>query len=60
MGQAGPDGAGAAVAAANTDNFLASFFEPQCGQAAPCHRLERTNNSKLLSQFEHSNSYNGM
>ena len=36
---------------ANTDSFFVSFFEPQCGQGVPSHRLERTSNSKSFSQL---------
>ncbi len=36
---------------ANTDSFFVSFFEPQCGQDVPSHRLERTSNSKSFSQL---------
>jgi hypothetical protein len=40
-----------AVAEANTENFLASFFEPQCGQTEPFQSLERTRISLSRSHF---------
>jgi len=52
-----PPQAGAAVAVlsamadAKTDNFLVSFFEPQCGHAAPFQLLERTRISLSRSHF---------
>jgi len=42
------DGASAAEPAlleANTESFLESFFEPQCGQGVPSQLLERTSTS---------------
>ena len=38
-----------AVVAAKVENFLDSFFEPQCGQGVPSHRLERTSTSLSFS-----------
>ncbi len=51
MPQVGAAGAEAATVEANTDSFFESFFEPQCGQGVPSHLLERTSNSKSLSQL---------
>lgn len=47
------DGASAAPPAlveANVENFLASFFDPQCGHGVPSQRLERTSTSLSCSQ----------
>jgi hypothetical protein len=38
---------------ANTDNFLLSFFEPQCGHAVPTHFVDRTSTSLSLPHFPH-------
>jgi len=40
-----------APAEANTDNFLDSFVEPQCGHLLPFQRLERTSTSLSRSQL---------
>lgn len=45
-----------AVAEANTESFLASFFEPQCGHAVPFQSLERTRISLSRSHFSQWNS----
>jgi hypothetical protein len=45
---------------AKTDSFLLSLVEAQWGHLEPSQFDDRTNNSKLLPQFPHSNSYNGM
>jgi len=39
------------VAGANVESCFVNFFEPQCGQGVPCHRLERTSNSNSQSQL---------
>lgn len=36
---------------AKVENFLDSFFDPQCGQGVPSQRLERTSTSLSLSQL---------
>jgi hypothetical protein len=36
---------------ANTESFLASLLEPQCGHLVPFHLLERTSTSLSLSQL---------
>ena len=41
---------------ANTDSFLASFADPQCGQRVPCQRVERTNISLSFSHCVQWNS----
>ena len=51
MPQAGPSDFDEATDEANTESFFDSFFEPQCGQGVPSHRLERTSNSKSFSQL---------
>jgi len=38
---------------ANTDSFLLSFVEPQCGHAVPSHLVERTSTSLSLPHFPH-------
>jgi hypothetical protein len=40
-----------AVADANTESFLESFVEPQCGQAVPFQRLDGTRISLSSSHF---------
>lgn len=40
-----------AVAEAKVENFLDSFFDPQCGQGVPSQRLERTSTSLSRSQL---------
>jgi hypothetical protein len=40
-----------AVADANTENFLESFVEPQCGHFAPFQSLDRTSTSLSRSHF---------
>jgi hypothetical protein len=40
-----------ALAEANTENFLASFVEPQFGHFVPFQSLERTRISLSLSHF---------
>jgi hypothetical protein len=40
-----------ALAEANTENFLNSFFEPEFGQAVPSQSLERTRISLSRSHF---------
>ena len=45
MPQAGADDSPAGTEDAKTDNFLASFFEPQCGQGVPSHFEDRTSTS---------------
>ena len=40
-----------ALAEANTENFLDSFVEPQCGHFVPFHSLERTRISLSFSHF---------
>jgi hypothetical protein len=43
--------------AANTESFLVSFFEPQCGQATePSQWIERASDSKSLSHLAQTNS----
>jgi hypothetical protein len=54
MPQAGA-GSLAAVLEANTESFLASFVDPQCGQRVPFHRLERT---RISLSFRHSPQWN--
>jgi hypothetical protein len=39
------------VEEANTENFLASFVEPQCGHFVPFQSLERTRISLSRSHF---------
>jgi hypothetical protein len=51
MAQDGAAEVDEATDAAKTDSFFVSFFEPQCGQDVPSHRLERTSNSKSFSQL---------
>ena len=41
---------------AKTDSFLSSFFEPQCGQAVPFQREERTRISLSFLQSPQWNS----
>lgn len=41
---------------ANTENFLSSLWEPQCGQGVPCQALERTSTSLSLPQSSQWNS----
>jgi hypothetical protein len=36
---------------ANTESFLDSFFEPQCGHSVPFHSWERTRISLSFSHF---------
>ena len=36
---------------ANTENFLDSFVEPQCGHLVPSQLLERTRSSLSFSHF---------
>jgi hypothetical protein len=36
---------------ANTENFFASFAEPQCGHFVPSQLLERTSSSLSFSHF---------
>jgi hypothetical protein len=36
---------------ANTENFLFSFVEPQCGHLVPSQSLERTSTSLSFSQL---------
>jgi hypothetical protein len=38
------------------ENFLDSFFDPQCGQAVPFQSLERTRISLSRSHFSQWNS----
>ena len=45
-----------AVLLAKVENFLASFFEPQCGQGVPCHLEERTRISLSLPHCSQANS----
>ena len=40
-----------ALADAKTENFFASFLEPQCGHLVPLQSLERTRTSLSLSHF---------
>lgn len=47
--QAGADSP--ATLEAKVENFLASFFDPQCGQGVPSQRLERTSTSLSRSQL---------
>lgn len=56
VGAAGEEPVLPAPWGAKTDNFLESFFEPQCGQGVPRQSLERTNNSKFCPQPAQSNS----
>lgn len=49
--QAGASPLRPAVAEAKVENFLASFFDPQCGQGVPSQRLERTSTSLSRSQL---------
>ena len=51
MPQAGAADVDDATEEENTESFLASFLEPQCGQGVPSHWLERTNNSQSFSQL---------
>jgi hypothetical protein len=51
-----PATSSAAPLEANTENFLSSFWEPQCGQAVPFQALERTNTSLSLPQPSQWNS----
>jgi hypothetical protein len=44
------------VEEANTDNFLESFGEPQCGHFVPFHSFERTSISLSFSHFSQWNS----
>ena len=61
MPQAGAGEEEDATDEANTESFLVSFFEPQCGHAAlPSQLLERTSDSKSLSHLLQVNSYRGM
>jgi hypothetical protein len=45
-----------ALAEAKVENFLDSFFEPQCGHSAPFQLLERTRISLSRSHFSQWNS----
>jgi hypothetical protein len=40
-----------ALAEAKVENFLVSFFEPQCGHSVPAQSLERTRISLSCSQL---------
>jgi len=48
--------AGPALAGAKTENFLANFAEPQCGQAVPFQSVERTRISLSRPHFSQWNS----
>jgi len=43
------DGSAPLPLEANTDNFFASFVEPQCGHFVPSQRVERTSISLSFS-----------
>lgn len=52
LGTPEQDGADSpATLEAKVENFLASLFDPQCGQGVPSQRLERTSTSLSFSQL---------
>jgi hypothetical protein len=40
-----------ALPEANTESFLLSFVDPQCGHSVPCQLTERTSTSLSFPQF---------